>query len=116
VHRLRGLRGCMPHGALTLTEAGIVTDRSLCRTCGRCAEVLPTLAMEMSGSEYSIDEVMREIEKETVFRDRVGGRSLPSWAGETVRCRYVRSVRLVRPCVVLRLAVGRLGNSESVVG
>ena len=24
-----------PTGALTLTEAGIVTDRSLCRTCGR---------------------------------------------------------------------------------
>ena len=38
-------------------------DRSLCRTCGRCAEVCPTLAMEMSGREYSIDEVMREIER-----------------------------------------------------
>ena len=62
-----------PTGALTLTEAGIVTDRSLCRTCGRCAEVCPTLAMEMSGREYSIDEVMREIEKETVFMDRSEG-------------------------------------------
>ena len=54
-----------PTGALTLTEAG--------RTCGRCAEVCPTLAMEMSGREYSIDEVMREIEKETVFMDRSEG-------------------------------------------
>ena len=62
-----------PTGALTLTEAGIVTNRSLCRTCGRCAEVCPTLAMEMSGREYSIDEVMREIEKETVFMDRSEG-------------------------------------------
>lgn len=62
-----------PVGALTLTQAGIVTDRSLCRTCGRCAEVCPTLAMEMSGREYSIDEVMREIEKETVFMDRSEG-------------------------------------------
>ena len=62
-----------PVGALTLTQAGIVTDGSLCRTCGRCAEVCPTLAMEMSGREYSIDEVMREIEKETVFMDRSEG-------------------------------------------
>lgn len=71
-----------PVGALTLTQAGIVTDRSLCRTCGRCAEVCPTLAMEMSGREYSIDEVMREIEKETVFMDR-SEEALPS-AGRAV--------------------------------
>ena len=62
-----------PVGALTLTQADIVTDRSLCRACGRCAEVCPTLAMEMSGREYSLDEVMREIEKETVFMDRSEG-------------------------------------------
>ena len=31
------------------------------------------MAMEMSGREYSIDEVMREIEKETVFMDRSEG-------------------------------------------
>ena len=34
---------------------------------------LSHLAMEMSGREYSIDEVMREIEKETVFMDRSEG-------------------------------------------
>ena len=103
-----------PTGALTLTEAGIVTDRSLCRTCGRCAEVCLTLAMEMSGREYSIDEVMREIEKETVFMDRSEG-ALPS-AGES-RCRIRRTwlpcwivaeswesiVRWIRPCSPRRI-------------
>lgn len=90
-----------PTGALTLTEAGIVTDRSLCRTCGRCAEVCPTLAMEMSGREYSIDEVMREIEKETVFMDRSEG-GVTFWRGRAV----VASVGLGCPAGSLR----RVGN------
>lgn len=103
-----------PTGALTLTEAGIVTDRSLCRTCGRCAEVCPTLAMEMSGREYSIDEVMREIEKETVFMDRSEGGV--TFCGES-RCRIRRTwlpcwivaeswesiVRWIRPCSPRRI-------------
>lgn len=106
-----------PTGALTLTEAGIVTNRSLCRTCGRCAEVCPTLAMEMSGREYSIDEVMREIEKETVFMDRSEGGV--TFCGES-RCRIHRIwlpcwivaerwesiVRWIRPCSPRRIPSG----------
>lgn len=62
-----------PVGALALTKDGVVTDRSLCRVCGKCTEVCPTLAMEMSGREYTLDEVMREIEKEGLFMDRSRG-------------------------------------------
>ncbi|WP_165154936.1 glycyl-radical enzyme activating protein [Parabacteroides sp. ZJ-118] len=62
-----------PAGALTLTEAGILADRASCRACGRCAAVCPTLAAEMSGRAYTADEIMREIEKETLFMDRSEG-------------------------------------------
>lgn len=62
-----------PAGALSLTENGIVTDQSLCRGCGQCADACPTLAIEMSGRAYTTDEIMREIEKETLFMDRSGG-------------------------------------------
>lgn len=52
-----------------LTPEGIVTDKCLCHLCGKCAEVCPALAMEISGTEYSVDYLMKEIEKETVFMD-----------------------------------------------
>lgn len=71
-----GCRTCVeacPQKALTWTASGIVTDPSLCDLCGICAEVCPVRAMEISGTECSIDYLMKEIEKETVFMDRSEG-------------------------------------------
>lgn len=71
-----GCRTCVnvcPVQALRLTEEGIVTDRTRCTVCGKCAEVCPTLAMEISGKTYSVSDLMREIEKETVFMDQSEG-------------------------------------------
>ncbi len=71
-----GCRMCVqacPRQALTFMPEGIVTDGTRCALCGLCAEVCPALAMEISGTEYSTDALMREIEKETVFMDRSEG-------------------------------------------
>ncbi len=62
-----------PANALTLTRNGIETDTELCTLCGKCAEVCPTKAMEMSGREYSTAELMKIIERETVFFDHSNG-------------------------------------------
>lgn len=62
-----------PNGALKLTENGVVTMRELCTACGKCASVCPTLAMEISGKEYSEDQIMHEIEKEMLFMDHSEG-------------------------------------------
>ena len=63
---------CLEH-ALTLTRDGIVTDHSRCVLCGKCVEECPTLALEMSGTEYSVDYLMEEIRKEIAVMDRSGG-------------------------------------------
>ena len=71
-----GCRTCVeacPSQALVLTAEGIVTDTGRCTLCGMCAEVCPSLAMEISGREYSTTELMKEIEKETLFMDRSEG-------------------------------------------
>ncbi|MDR2118817.1 MAG: glycyl-radical enzyme activating protein [Tannerellaceae bacterium] len=71
-----GCRTCAakcPHQAIHPTAEGMKTDPEACRLCGKCAEVCPTRAMEMSGEEYSVDHLMREIEKETLVMDRSGG-------------------------------------------
>jgi pyruvate formate lyase activating enzyme len=62
-----------PNDALVLTENGIVTDIEACQLCGKCAEICPTKAIEMSGSLMTVKEIMKIIEKETLFFDQSGG-------------------------------------------
>lgn len=62
-----------PNRALALKSDAIVTDTSICVTCGKCADACPTGAMEISGKEMSVDEIMKEIEKEYLFFDQSGG-------------------------------------------
>jgi pyruvate formate lyase activating enzyme len=62
-----------PENAIALTPDGIITDPDLCKMCGKCAEACPTKAMEMSGREMSVSEIMESIEKERVFFDQSGG-------------------------------------------
>ena len=58
-----GCRTCVeacPEQALTLTPEGIVTDGARCTLCGICAEVCPAMAMEISGTEYSAEALMKD--------------------------------------------------------
>ena len=62
-----------PNKALSKTESGIVTDRSKCTVCGICSSVCPANAMEISGTDYSPEEIIAEIEKETLVMDKSNG-------------------------------------------
>ena len=62
-----------PQDARRLTHSGIVTDPLLCDLCGECTVVCPTHATEMSGEPTTVEALMRQIEKETIFFDQSGG-------------------------------------------
>jgi pyruvate formate lyase activating enzyme len=62
-----------PKDALKLTAEGIVTDTHLCDLCGICADVCPTKAMEMSGKQVTVEEIMGRIRRETVMMDHSEG-------------------------------------------
>jgi len=62
-----------PENALELTPHGIVSDYSACTLCGKCADVCPTKAIEMSGKMYGVDELVEIIEKERIHIDQSGG-------------------------------------------
>ena len=71
-----GCRRCVeicPVHALSFTAEGVYSNQSLCVLCGQCVQVCPSLAMEMSGTEYTVDYLMQEIEKEMIFMDNSGG-------------------------------------------
>lgn len=71
-----GAQSCVDiceYNALTLTPNGIVTNADLCNLCGKCAEVCPTKAIEMSGELMSVDSILKLIKKETLLMDQSGG-------------------------------------------
>ena len=59
--------------ACTLTNQGILTDTNACLLCGKCAEVCPTGATQMSGTQYHVNEIMDIIKKETTVMDQSDG-------------------------------------------
>jgi pyruvate formate lyase activating enzyme len=82
--------------ALTLTPEGITTDYELCNLCGDCAEVCSTKAIEMSGKEMTVDEVMKLIRRETLIMDLSEGGVTISGGEPLLHHRYL--LELLREC------------------
>lgn len=63
-----------PLAAIQLDADGkAAVDRRVCDVCGRCAEVCAGEAFKLVGREMTVDEVLREIEKDRPFYRRSGG-------------------------------------------
>jgi pyruvate formate lyase activating enzyme len=62
-----------PENALILTPKGIITDYETCTLCGICADVCPTKAIEMSGKNYKVEDLLKIIEKERIHFEHSGG-------------------------------------------
>ena len=59
--------------ASATTGAAVKTDRALCAGCGKCVEVCANQARELSGRNYSAQELFDEVEKDSAFYRRSGG-------------------------------------------
>lgn len=63
-----------PTGALSLNgREKLSIDRKNCNLCGKCVQKCPTDALSMVGKETSVDEVMKEISKDSPFYDESRG-------------------------------------------
>jgi len=70
-----GCQSCVevcPEHNLVLTTDGI-KDSGHCTLCGRCTDECPTLALEMAGREWQMDELMATVEKERQVMEESGG-------------------------------------------
>lgn len=65
-----------PQNALSPSNPSFV-DRSRCVQCGECTKVCPTQALEMKGKRMTVNDVIRELQKEeNLFRRSGGGVTL----------------------------------------
>jgi pyruvate formate lyase activating enzyme len=63
-----------PPGAISKDGSGaVVIDKNTCDLCGKCAEACLYDAMQVVGKETTVDDLVREIEKDRVFYEQSGG-------------------------------------------
>jgi len=60
-------------GAIIIVDNKLKYDITKCINCGQCAEVCYAGAMEMAGKYMSVEDVMKEVEKDKVFYEESGG-------------------------------------------
>lgn len=64
--------------------------RENCDMCMKCVEVCPTGALEVVGREYTVEEVLDEVEQDTPFYDNSGGGMNISGGEPTVHPEFTR--------------------------
>ncbi len=62
-----------PQGALVLTPDGIRSSGAECTLCGACARACPALALEICGRQWTLEELLAEVEKERGVMEHGGG-------------------------------------------
>ncbi|HYF82444.1 MAG TPA: glycyl-radical enzyme activating protein [Clostridia bacterium] len=61
------------HGALFLLDGSLHFNRDTCTSCGSCTEICYAKAREAAGKWAAVQEVMYQIDKDSIFYDESGG-------------------------------------------
>jgi pyruvate formate lyase activating enzyme len=54
-------------------SGGVLIDKKQCDLCGRCAEACLADAMQLVGTETTVEDLVHEVEKDRVFYEQSGG-------------------------------------------
>ena len=71
-----GCGNCIPvcrEHATSLTEGKAVTDLSRCTACGDCVDSCTLNLREIAGTEYTVEELFKELKKDEMFYEQSGG-------------------------------------------
>ncbi|MFZ5354399.1 MAG: glycyl-radical enzyme activating protein [Bacillota bacterium] len=66
------IKGC-PENALSVTEGSVYLNKTDCRLCLSCQKLCPTSALEAAGKYMSVEQVVRDVEKDRIFYEESGG-------------------------------------------
>jgi pyruvate formate lyase activating enzyme len=59
--------------AISINDKGIIIDRKLCTNCGQCTKVCLPEALKIFGKIMSVEEVLKEINKDSHYYQKSGG-------------------------------------------
>jgi pyruvate formate lyase activating enzyme len=62
-----------PSGAIRMENKKTVTDKNKCNLCGECSRICPAQAREIIGKKLSVEEIIKEVEKDLVFYEESDG-------------------------------------------
>ncbi len=62
-----------PQGAISKKGRSIIVDRTKCDSCGKCKDVCVYETLDIIGREMTVQDVLKEVEKDRVFFDESGG-------------------------------------------
>lgn len=62
-----------PTGANLLVDGHVSLNRTLCKACGNCVDECTMNARELVGKYYTVDELVKEAEKDQMFYEESGG-------------------------------------------
>lgn len=71
-----GCKTCIntcPNDALSMSDNGIIINRERCQRCLSCAKECPTLAMEVKGDYWEVEELVNEVIKDIVYFEKSNG-------------------------------------------
>ena len=76
-------------GAISHQDGSPIVDRDRCNVCGACVAECPARAMTMSGTEYTVDALIREVLKDKRYFDSFEGGGTASGGEPTSQVAFV---------------------------
>jgi pyruvate formate lyase activating enzyme len=75
-NRCIGCQTCLEtcrQNSLAFSESGLQIDRSCCEGCGECADACPSTALELMGTEWELEALIKEVIKDKAYFDKSNG-------------------------------------------
>ncbi len=101
-----------PESALSLTDSGIMVDRSQCTLCGQCVAGCPGKALRIAGRLATVDEVLAEVERDRVFYRHSGGGMTLSGGEPLSQADFALALLMAARAAGLSTAVETAGQAD----
>jgi len=99
-------------GALHYEDNGLVVDKRLCEQCGSCAENCFTEALTLVGRNYSVSQLIKIIEKDSIFFDESDGGATFSGGEPLLQADFLNDVLAICKEMDISTAVDTSGYAK----
>ncbi len=88
----RCIEACPNKANTIISDGAIAIDRNVCKNCGECIEACPNKARDISGRIMTVDEVLEEVKKDSLFYQNSGGGITASGGEPTHQPEFLKSL------------------------